>query len=204
MLSCTTNLYEKLYARYLQRPGDLLDLGHLKPGERVLDLCGGTGVTSVEALKRGARKVVLLDLNPRCSDPRVIQRKGAAEEMTFHTPLVFDLIVCRQAISYLDLRAIAKGVRVLMAEKRGRFVFNNFRQPKWDLRWYRHEGRRYLEASGFVGREVFHLQASPTVGLDVTRFRWYSDAEIREAFSEFEIDTLTTEKTFYYVVRVRR
>lgn len=201
MLNCTTDRYGKLYARYLERPGDLLDIGGLQPGERVLDLCGGTGVTAVEALNRGARKAVLLDLNPRCSDPRVVQVKGTAEEMTYYTPLVFDLIVCRQAISYLDLRTIAEKVGWLLAEKRGRFVFNNFRRPKWDLRWYKHAGRRYLEASCFFGRDVFHLQASPTVGVDVTRFRWYSDEEIRRAFDGYRIDSFETEKTYYYTVR---
>ncbi len=67
---CTTDHYATLYARWLARPGTLLDLAGYEPGQRVLDLCGGTGAVSQECLRRGANPstIMLVDLNPRCSE----------------------------------------------------------------------------------------------------------------------------------------
>jgi SAM-dependent methyltransferase len=187
VLNCTTRDYGWLYARWLANPADLLIRGQFKPGERVLDLCGGTGVVAQEALRRGAGRAVLLDLAPRCPDDRVLQVRGPAEQANRLVPLVFDLIVCRQAIGYLDLHRTATAMYHLLGSG-GRFIFNNFVRPRWRLKTYRHSGRSYLEASGFVGRHVFHLQ-SAFLGMDVTHFRWHTDQDIRDAFYGYKIET---------------
>lgn len=199
MLNCTTNRYDRLYARWLGHPEKLLIRGKLAAGERVLDLCGGTGAVAVEALRMGAGRAVLLDLNPRCPDDRVTQVKGRAEEANRLVPLVFDLIVCRQAIGYLDLPAVAKALRWLLADKgRGRLVFNNFVRPKWNWQTYEFKGRSFLEASAYFGRSVFHLQASPFLGFDVTRFRWYTEDDVRAAFCNYKIESWRSGPTIYY------
>jgi ubiquinone/menaquinone biosynthesis C-methylase UbiE len=176
MLRCTTNKYDRLYARWLKGGSDLLET--LRPGERVLDLCGGTGILAVEALNRGAGEAWLLDLNPRCPDERVVKMAGPAEAAdTLIEGVEFDLIVCRQAIGYLEPQIAFYAVKRLLAP-RGRFVFNTFLQPRWRLQTYRYEGRRFLEASGYWKKHVVHLQASPTIGADVTHFRHHTKHEL--------------------------
>jgi ubiquinone/menaquinone biosynthesis C-methylase UbiE len=178
-MRCTTKKYDRLYARWLKGGSDLLDFGALQTGERVLDLCGGTGVIASEALDRGASEAWLLDLNPRCPDERVIKMVGTAEaaDITLEDAEPFDLIVCRQAIGYLELPFAFHAVKRLLAP-RGKFVFNSFLEPRWRLHTYRYGGKRYVEASGYWRKHVFHLQASPTIGADVTHFRHHTKHEI--------------------------
>jgi|APSaa5957512576_1039674.scaffolds.fasta_scaffold64054_2 16S rRNA G966 N2-methylase RsmD len=82
-MNCTTDKYDALYARWLEKPGTLLDLAGYEPGQTVLDLCGGTGAVSLECLDRGAgpAEVTLLDLNPRCSSDRILSIKGDANHL---------------------------------------------------------------------------------------------------------------------------
>lgn len=196
MFDCTTDTYEALYARWLARPGALLEWGGFDPKKhRLLDLCGGTGAISLEALRRGAKRVWLLDLNPRCKDLRVCTLRGRAEDLCtldFFDPLLptdghrrqeidWNFVVCRQALGYLDLAKTARALYCSM-EKGGAFVCNAFVRPKWSAQTYVHEGRRYVEASGFLGKKVFHLQAMRG-DFDVTAFRWYSTHDIVSAFA---------------------
>jgi SAM-dependent methyltransferase len=181
MFDCTTDKYEQLYARWLEKPGVLLTLAEWKPGQVLLDLCGGTGAVSREALQRGAKssEVVLLDLNPRAADlPDIVQVPAIAEAVgTTLFKGQFDLVVCRQAIAYLDLEEVAAGVAKVL-KTTGKFVFNTFVRPRWSLKSYRYAGRRFFEASGYVGSTVFHLQAGWGVGWDLTKFRWYREEEL--------------------------
>jgi predicted TPR repeat methyltransferase len=192
MFACTTDKYAELYARWLAHAEDLLLFAELQPGERVLDLCGGTGVVAVKALRRGASSATLLDLNPRCKDPGVIAYCGRAEEVdNLLRGQKFDIIVCRQAIGYLDLGDTMRAVSKIVAPS-GRFAFNAFRRPRWGLKFYRHAGKRFIEASAYLGRRVFHVQASPGLGVDVTMFRWHTEAELHKAaarhFGDVRID----------------
>lgn len=204
MLACTTNSYETLYARWLVKPGNLLDTAKYDPNrhKRLLDLCGGTGAAALEALKRGAEKVWLLDLNPRVSDPRVECVTGRAEDLKPFT-YAFDYVVCRQALAYLDLERTAQALFYAM-EPDAPFVCNTFVKPKWSLKSYRFQDRRFFEASGFFGRTVFHLQATPG-DWDVTRFRWHSTHDIVAAFMPyFELaQFVATDVTLKFVFRRR-
>lgn len=205
MLSCTTDRYDILYARWLENPGALLDWGSFDPGKhRLLDLCGGTGAVSLEALRRGAKTVWLYDLNPRApKDQRIISVRGQAEHLDWNSLTIgcsWDFVVCRQAIGYLDLDATSRALGASV-ERGGVFVCNAFVRPKWAVRRYEFGGRRYLEASGFFGRRVFHLQAMRT-GFDITAFRWYSGGEIVDAFSPWfsvgKIDQTSTSMRFLF------
>ena len=201
-LNCTTPKYEKLYARWLANPGDLLRRGALRQGERVLDLCGGTGILAREALRLGAGSATVLDLNPRCTDDGVTTVRGHAEDvgaLLTLAGLTYDLVACRQAVGYLDLARVARGVQSVLSP-RGRFVFNNFKRPKWSAKVYRFGGRSYLEASAYWGNRVWHLQGSPMLGADITRFRWWRDEEVIEALEpHFDVEVEETPKTLYYV-----
>lgn len=177
-LSCTTPKYDTLYARWLQNPGVLLDLGLYTPRLRLLDLCGGTGAVSHEAWNRGGHRITLVDLNPRCTLRKVRQIRGRAEELTQLISNEFDLVVCRQAIGYLDLEKAFAQVAWSLAPY-GRFVFNSFSNPpRAALKRYTYEGRRYLEASARLFGRVCHLQASPEVGADLSLFRYHREETI--------------------------
>jgi len=193
MLDCTTEKYAALYARWLVNPGTLLDMAGWTPGMTLLDLCGGSGAVTREALRRGAHPndITLVDLNPRAEDTGVKQVQSPMESLPWNMAPrdwdIFDVAVCRQAIGYVNLRStFARDVHHML-KPGGRFVFNTFGHPRWALRRYTFEGKRFIEASGYLGRMVMHIQASPGLGLDVTKFRWHSDDELHEAFWMFRV-----------------
>lgn len=194
--NCTTDKYADLYARWLDNPGNLLDLAGYQPGQRLLDLCGGTGAVSLEALRRGAdpSTIMLVDLNPRCPDTRIEQVVGDADNIG---PTVFgsrqpeclrsfDVIVIRQAAAYLHWNVFMLNWLTGLLKPGGRLVFNTFAKPKWSLKTYKYGGRRYVEASAYFGRTVWHLQAAPGLGWDVSRFQWldlpYLEQRLRQWF----------------------
>lgn len=205
MLDCTTEKYDDLYDRWLDKPGALLDWAKFDSTKDVLlDLCGGTGAVAKDALRRGAEQVWLLDLNPRVKDSRIVCLRGRAEHLTtgpydplapcedddpldVRGPPLWNLVVCRQALGYLDLPVVVKNLWHAI-EPGGRFVFNTFARPKFSLKTYRRTSsewtRRYFEASAFFGRRVFHFQARVGGGFDFTAFRWWTDADILKAFQE--------------------
>lgn len=243
-LDCTTDQYGPLYARWLVDPGKLLDLAGLRPGDRVIDLCGGTGIVAKEAVKRGAKSAFVVDLNPgrmydgTPDDMRIIPPFwGRAEDVdellqshveglhglprdvgNLHVPggclgercrchrykPDFDLVVCRQAIGYLGIKQTARAVANILRPG-GKFVFNAFKRPKFTLKSYTFNGKRFFEASGFLGRTVWHVQAAPSIGVDVTKFKWHTEDELDAALRPyFEIARSSTEKSLYFVCTKRR
>lgn len=216
-LDCTTPLYDTLYARWLERPGDLLDLVGYKPGETLLDLCGGTGAVSREALRRGtpARSITLYDRYPRAFGLDVRQVAGDAEQMDMTLPgehEAYDVIVCRQAIAYLDLDHYGpqffRAAHNLLRPGTGRFVFNTFRKPKWAASTYQYARpgerlRRFFEASAYVGRHVLHLQASrgPGGGIDLTHFRWHHEGAVHDRIpASMRVTVHRSEKALRWVL----
>ena len=209
-LLCTTDQYAQLYARWLENPGGLLDLAGYKPGDRLLDLCGGTGAVSLEALRRGAdpSTILLVDLNPRCPDTRIEQVAGDANNIgpsvfgarqpgCLHS---FDVIVIRQAAAYLAWNFTLILWLAALLKPDGKLVFNTFVQPKWALKTYKHSGTRYFEASGYLGKTVWHLQAAPSIGWDVSKFQHHSEEEVRSALAYiFTVQTIQTGKSIHWI-----
>jgi len=182
-LDCTTDKYGTLYAPWLANPGKLLDLAGFEPGMRVLDLCGGTGAISLECIRRGANPsdLLLLDLNPRCPDERVPQAAVDANRLWDYfrgrqpeCHGAYDLIVIRQAVAYLDWNTFMLAWLSGLLARDGKLVFNTFVKPRWSFKTYKFNGQRFFEASGYIGRTVAHLQASPGLGLDLTKFHWWT------------------------------
>jgi len=238
MFDCTTDKYDALYARWLKEPGKLLELGELKEGDRVIDLCGGTGLVAYEAICRGARCAFVVDLKPRIAhlpdDMRMIPPFwGKAEEVdillerhidTLHDLAekysdgkttgcppgcrckryrlgTFDLVVCRQAINYLDLHKVASAVHKVLRPG-GRFVFNTFGKPRFFAKSYRHDGRRFFELAGHLGDHVVHLQAGLGIGVDVSKFRWYRHDQIKDAMTPyFLVKDFVQKNSIYYLCR---
>lgn len=191
-LACTTEDYDELYARWLEKPRALLQWAEYDPKRHfLLDLCGGTGAISLAALDMGAPYVDLLDLNPRCPDDDVNQFTGRAEDLPKVLPRrhrrdYWNFVVCRQALGYLDLDQTALALSKVMAPK-GVFVANYFQRPKWSLKPYQYRGRWFLEASGYVGRQVLHLQATAApLKADFSAFHWHTFEEICRAFVRYD------------------
>lgn len=213
--NCTTDKYDRLYARWLEKPGSLLDVAGYQPGERLLDLCGGSGAVSLEAIRRGAdpSTVMLVDLNPRCPDTRIEQVTGNADNIgpdvfggrqpeCHHS---FDLIVIRQAAAYLHWHTYMILWLVCLLKRKGRLVFNTFIKPKWSLKTYKYNGRRYFEASGYIGRTVWHIQASPGIGFDITRFKWWDEQELRRRLETvFNVVVLQEGKSLRWICTPNR
>lgn len=174
MFRCTTEKYDQLYARWLENPGALLDFGEYNRSKSLLDLCGGTGAVSKEALRRGAKDVTLFDLNPRADRwPEIRCVQGDFhnfDDRAYLATRQYDFIVCRQAIAYLNLATLKKEIPALLAPG-GRFVFNMFTNPKSYTRRYEYDGRKYLEASIVFAGRVFHLQSCAGVGSEISIFR---------------------------------
>ena len=201
LFACTTDKYEKLYAPWLGRSGDLLDWAGINPDDTLLDLCGGTGVVALDAVERGLTSVWLLDLNPRCRDHRVCEVQGRAEDAEQLVGRTFSLVVCRQALGYLDLDQTVEAVYQIL-EPGGRFVFNNFLRPRWGWKRYLHEGNKFLEISCHVGNHVIHLQASPTIGADISIFRWHKHENVLAAFQKrFQVSFEERGRTIRYLCR---
>jgi len=189
MFNCTTDEYDLLYERWLRRPEELLLLGGFTPGMRLLDLCGGTGVVSLTAIKQfGGRDVTLLDLNPRpCCQLSTAwcngtfkQKKGKAEKVDriFKGAHPFDLVVCRQAIGYLDIdKAIPAVAKVL--KPGGKFVFSSFTKPAvYGFKTYTHGASRFYEAHVHVLGRVAHLQWRLWYGQDFTLFKYHNKEKL--------------------------
>lgn len=158
MLDCTTDRYDDLYAKWVGRDNTLLRLGQYVNGEALLDLCGGTGQTTREALlyyfeekpedpprrrliapKFGAPmpNITLFDLNPRLDSWAELPLRyrylravrGRAEGVDQHFPGEhFDLVVIRQALGYLDIERTFEALSRVM-QPGARLVFNSFIDP---------------------------------------------------------------------------
>lgn len=204
MFDCTTEKYELLYRRWLGNPGKLLDVGGFKPGMTVLDLCGGTGVVASEALRRGASYVLLYDLAPR-GPHEMDQLAGDAERLwstllaVDQSPSRFDLIVCRQAIAYLNVENVAVNV-TLCLRPGGKFVFNTFIEPRWSAKRYQLDHRRYVELAGHVGRRCWHVQAAWPGGIDVTTFQFTPIDEMIDVLTKhFTVRVETSDRSAYFI-----
>lgn len=92
----------------------LLDLTHLQPGDRLLDVACGTGVVARSAFKRvGSRAdVVGLDFNAgqlevaRKLEPAIEWREGDATNLPFSDDQ-FDVVTCQQGLQFLPDRQVA-------------------------------------------------------------------------------------------------
>jgi len=212
---CTTDAYEALYARWLANPGKLLDAAGYEPGQMVLDFCGGTGAISRECIWRGAdpSTIHLLDLNPRCEDDRITVFQGDAQNLgaIFGDDQPgchgrYDLVICRQAAAYLSWHIYMVSWLYALIKPGGKLVFNTFVRPRWSVKTYKHEGRRFFEASGHLLRQVVHVQASPGLGYDVTRFHWHDEEKLKQRLSglfEVTIETRGRSQTWTCVRRAR-
>jgi len=181
--------YEKLYARYLERPTRLLVAPDppvtLDGRTRLLDICSGSGAVVAGAIRMGLDPTNIIAVEESLA-MAVTTLPG---QVRFHTKNLenllldntlaeyepFDLITCRQAVNYwwrLDL----VGRLMALLKTTGCFVFNTFNQKPSttpQVRQYSDEdGFRFAEIAYLVDDVVHHVQSREGLPMHLTRFRW--------------------------------
>ncbi len=207
--ACTTEHYNDLYSRYLQNPAKLLEMAGYQPGQRLLDLCGGTGAISLAALALGGdpSQVTLIDLKPRCQDKKIRQLAGSALstlKQINNEGEMFDVAICRQAFAYLHVEGksgeeLAQSIANLI-QPGGFFIFNSFIRPRFHFKSYQFKGRRFIELAGYLRRRIFRLQIGLGVGYDFSISKWHREERIFEIFNPyFNIETRWSENAVYWI-----
>jgi len=134
--------YEFLYSRYFDKGVDYI-VNYVE-GTKVLDLCGGTGRLSKKLIEHGY-DVTYLDICERMclldkSVPRII---STVEDFAKSEGVVFDSIVCMQAINYwfktTDINSLAEHIKT-----GGKLIFNTFiNKPSDEVSHKRYEKGQY-------------------------------------------------------------
>lgn len=203
--------YRALYARYHNRVvADILQLLEPLEGARVVDLCGGDGRLTSEALVHGAQSVLLVDSEATMipsllrGDERItvlIEEVHCLLAGAYQVRATYDRVVCQQAVNYwLDEETAWLIAEILTPG--GRFVFNTFnRQPteKPRVLQYELDGHAFVEVSWLAGVDVHHLQIRDGMLPHHTVFRWLSPERLREMLEpHFIVYEDRREKTSLY------
>lgn len=208
------NIYEELYSKYLDPESlkILMDLaGEDMTGKRVMDVCGGTGICTEEALRRNAQRVILIDGESDMVPHRVsqldrvtvlIDKVRMALTVLGRTKVQYDIAVCRQGINYW-FNAMSVSLLAALIRPGGVFVFNTFNTrpsetPK--IKQYHHKGIAFTEIS-YVDQTnmVHHVQIREGMAPHVARFQWIAPESFDLFLGKyFKIEKTTRNRTDYY------
>jgi len=202
--------YDALYARYLKNAPQLVDQVKVIKARSYVDLCGGTGAVSKELLKRGVTDITLVDLNENMLKRAPSQiKKIVADAEDWKPERRYDVIFCRQAITYLNLDRLEKTLRYALKGD-GIFVFNLFNMEgrnttlSLDYKGYELQQRRYRELTFILFGKAYHFQHSDKDGLDLTVFRTYNVGDIKSHFKDWRIRIRIDPRAVYFVLKRRR
>jgi SAM-dependent methyltransferase len=134
-----SELYDLAYARFQSTPDKPTSLErtisdlHLPHGSKVLDLCCGTGASTLALEKLGFTDVAFADGSPSmlAVASQRLGRQGKVlnlENLSEIAAAAFDLVTVRQAFAYVqpsDLERVARNIARILKPS-GRFVFNSF------------------------------------------------------------------------------
>jgi SAM-dependent methyltransferase len=208
--------YALLYARYLapKRTEQLLDLCGDLTDAHVLDLCGGGGRASLEALRRGASHVVVVDesvpMSQHLRHTPGLRLVHESVEEALESPLAtqpFNAVICQQAVNYWFAPALLAQLHRQMAPG-SVFVFNTFwREPAaYPVpKEYVHEGRRYLELSWRTESNMIeHVQVCEGLPPHTTRFMWVTPEQFHQTLQPyFTVQEYRDEATSVYQCTAR-
>ncbi|MDO8496263.1 MAG: hypothetical protein Q7S43_03225 [bacterium] len=191
--------YRKLYRRFYEGRStqDLLELAYPIHGMTVLDLCGGDGRLALKAKQYGAKSALLVDEEidmtvERSEIPIFISSVEDFLRGFQGHKLLFDRILCQQAINYWLNYMTVQFVHGALNEN-GIFVFNTFHNKpseKPTTRGYEIEGLHYVEVSWLVDDIVHHVQIREGLPSHTTSFYWLSPdylAFILKPYFEIEV-----------------
>lgn len=210
--------YRMLYRRYVDdrsRPsGELLDLAGDLAGKAVLDLCGGSGALSLDATRRGAASVTMVDLASQMADLEALSKEGVRAKfaevagwLSQAEARSFDAAFCRQAVNYWLTPEAASALAGVLRPG-APFVFNTFsrqppRNPADGIKSYLLDGRGFVELSWLCpDGTVQHVQCREGVAPHATRFRWIPEEEYRSMLEpHFSLEIRKDGGTDLYVCR---
>lgn len=211
-----SEVYRELYKRYYSGRDvqELLALLAPLTGMTVLDLCGGEGQLTFNALQKGATAAVMVEEEPLMVSPtiglnprvrilyddvrRALKHLGANK-------LKFDRVGCRQGVNYwLDQQSA--GLLADVMPSGGVFAFNTFnRQPPTTPRVleYMLEGKSFVEVSWLVGEVVHHLQVREGLAPHCTLFQWLPPAKLQTILEPYfaVLETRDERSSLYRCVR---
>ena len=194
--------YKALYKRFYdgRQPKELIDLVGNINNKAILDMCGGDGRLSLEALKLGARQVFYMDEEPKMESPelkdayakdlRLFAKSDSAIpflEMISNSAWKFDAIFCQQAVNYW-LDEYTGNMVASALNKNGLFIFNTFNKKPPDIpkvKEYELEGKKFVEASWMFNDIVHHVQIREGLPPHTTSFQWLSPEYLEKILSPY-------------------
>lgn len=208
--------YEKIYLNYFKRcSSELIKHSNLKKGDRVIDLCGGNGRLTIEAVKHGA-KVDYLDAEKdmipyeKLKDNNVKVLNMSVQEFVDKdiNKEKYNKMLCQQAINYWFLTTDIKKLSDLLKQE-GTFVFNTFnKKPSLEPteKIYFIENDKFIEISYLTKCDkVQHIQIRQGHKPHFTEFDWISEETFREKLSSyFDIKIIKENNTSIYVCTKRK
>jgi len=215
--------YEVLYAHFIKKDKtkQLLDLAGDLKGKILLDICCGNGRLTTSALKRKAKKVIMIDneiemvphtfwgekkIEVKIGEVKEKLKQLLENESDIETNI--DIAICQQGVNYWLTKTKAKLLSMTMNDN-GMFIFNTFnKKPKLipQIKEYYKEtpidlvsGRSYVEVSWIIGDDVHHVQICSGIPPHFTKFKWFSREDFTNILDEyFTIKVLTEGNTDIY------
>lgn len=214
----TKEMYEILFAKWLNHETDLLSYANIKKGDRVADFCCG-GMRLTKRLHVLTEKDVIAvdeshDMGPSLEDWLKEEYRGIQfYVMTIDDfiiqmdPNEFDTIFCQQAVNYwinqiFDDWNGLKTYFVNGIKPGGQFIFNTFNTcpPEGTTKKeYEYEGRQYTEFNTFYNGQIYHIQMCDNFPPMLTVFDWISPERFSFLLSPyFEVEVFRIGKTDVY------
>lgn len=199
--------YDELYKRYLKNVAQLVDQIKIQKGKSYVDLCGGTGAVSKELIKRGATDITLVDLHRNMlkqAPSKITKICANAEE--WKPKKKYDVIFCRQAITYLNLEKVEKVISIVLKND-GSFIFNIMDTTgknttlSVDYKKYELDEKKYTELTFLILGKAYHFQHSNKDGLDFTIFHVYTPKDVEQHFKNWKIKINKTPKALYFILK---
>lgn len=208
--------YKELYKRFYDKrgPEELLDLAGSLKDKTILDLCAGDGRLSLEAIKRGANCIYVVEKERQMLSEALWQ--NAYEPPNIILPLVekveellttfgdinhMDAVFCQQAVNYWLNGDTAKLVADIL-KKNHFFIFNTFSQKppeKPAVKEYELDGKKFVEVSWLVGETVHHIQIREGMTPHISKFKWLSPEYLDEILKPyFAIEVIRDGNTAIY------
>jgi SAM-dependent methyltransferase len=207
-----SELYDLAYARFQSTPDKPTSLERaisdlqLPHDSKVLDLCCGTGASTLALEKLGFKDVVFADASPSMLAVAATRlgRQGKVlnlENLNEIAADTFDLVTVRQAFAYVaptDLEKVAENIARILKPS-GRFVFNSFaKMAAGTVKSRDIETEldnilvRTREDNLITDEDVLHTQRSEIIDfdrgrwdavIDVNQFYQHTHERLQEAFT---------------------
>lgn len=185
--------YEKLYARYLERPSRLLVAPDppvaFTEKTKLLDLCCGPGTVIREAIRLGVRphNITAMDVSMSFINDLGRIANGikvvcsSVDTYNLYPYLMnvedsdgYDIITCRQAVNYWwHTYPVARIAQIL--KPGAPFVFNTFNRPPAEVpqaKQYIYNDKQFVEVVWMMQKRVHHIQIREGMQPHYTTFWW--------------------------------